>query len=82
MLVLSRKAGEQILIGDDIVVTILEVRGEGIKVGIDAPRGVRIQRQEVVAAVSDANLEASKSADPATEERLRALLGLKDDQSR
>lgn len=81
MLVLSRKAGEQILIGDDIVVTILEVRGEGIKVGIDAPRGVRIQRQEVIAAVSDANLEASKSADPATEERLRALLGLKDDQS-
>lgn len=77
MLVLSRKAGEQILIGDDIVVTVLEVRGEGIKVGIDAPRGVRIQRQEVVAAVSDANVEASKSSDPATEERLRALLALK-----
>ncbi|MBM6621816.1 carbon storage regulator CsrA [Micrococcaceae bacterium RIT802] len=76
MLVLSRKAGEQILIGDDIVVTVLEVRGEGVKIGIDAPRGLRIQRQEVVAAVSDANVEASRSADPATEEKLRALLGL------
>ncbi|WP_417215285.1 carbon storage regulator CsrA [Arthrobacter sp.] len=76
MLVLSRKAGEQILIGDDIVVTVLEVRGEGVKIGIDAPRGLRIQRQEVVAAVSDANVEAARSADPATEEKLRALLGM------
>lgn len=75
MLVLSRKAGEQILIGDDIVVTVLEVRGDSVKVGIDAPRGLRIQRQEVVAAVSDANVEASRAADPGAEERLRALLG-------
>lgn len=75
MLVLSRKAGEQILIGDDIVVTVLEVRGEGVKIGIDAPRGLRIQRQEVVAAVSDANVEASRATGPATEEKLRALLG-------
>lgn len=77
MLVLTRKVGEQILIGDDIVVTVLDVRGEGIKIGIDAPRGVRIQRQEVVAAVSDANVEAAQSADPGAEERIRALLGLK-----
>jgi Carbon storage regulator (could also regulate swarming and quorum sensing) len=77
VLVLSRRAGEQILIGDDIVVTVLEVRGEGIKIGIDAPRGLRIQRQEVVAAVSDANVEASRSADLATEEKLRALFANK-----
>jgi len=75
VLVLSRKAGEQILIGDDVVVTVLEVRGDSVKVGIDAPRGLRIQRQEVVAAVSDANVEASRPADPGTEDKLRALLG-------
>lgn len=82
MLVLTRKVGEQVLIGDDIVVTVLEVRGEGIKIGIDAPRGVRIQRQEVVAAVSDANVEASRSVDSAAEERIRALLNVgRDKQS-
>jgi carbon storage regulator len=82
VLVLTRKVGEQVLIGDDIVVTVLEVRGEGIKIGIDAPRGVRIQRQEVVAAVSDANVEASRSVDSAAEERIRTLLNVgRDKQS-
>lgn len=81
MLVLTRKVGEQILIGDDIVITVLDVRGDGIKIGIDAPRGVRIQRQEVVAAVSDANLEAARSVDAATEDRIRALLQVPPDAS-
>lgn len=74
MLVLTRKAGEQILIGDDIVVTVLESRGDGVRIGIDAPRGIKIQRGEIVQAVSDANLAATKTA-PDAEERLRALLG-------
>jgi carbon storage regulator len=81
VLVLTRKVGEQILIGDDIVITVLDVRGDGIKIGIDAPRGVRIQRQEVVAAVSDANLEAARSVDAATEDRIRALLQVPPDPS-
>ena len=62
MLVLTRKRGEQILIGDDIVITILESKGDSIRVGIDAPRGVVIHRLEVMQAVTDANLEASKAA--------------------
>ena len=37
MLVLTRKAGEKIVIGDDITITILDVRGDGIRIGIDAP---------------------------------------------
>lgn len=74
MLVLTRKAGERIVIGDDIVITILDVRGEGIRIGIDAPRGVKIQREEVLAAVSEANLAASK-ADEDAEARLRAEFG-------
>ena len=48
MLVLGRKAGEQILIGDDIVVTVLEIDERQIKVGIDAPRQVRILRSELL----------------------------------
>jgi carbon storage regulator len=62
MLVLTRKVGERVLIGDDIVVTILDSRGDGIRIGIDAPRGVRIQRDEVIKAVTEANQEASVAA--------------------
>lgn len=62
MLVLTRKRGEQILIGDDIVITILDAKGDSIRVGIDAPRGVVIHRLEVMQAVTDANLEASRAA--------------------
>ena len=62
MLVLTRKPGERVLIGDDIVVTILDARGDGIRIGIDAPRGVRIQRDEVIRAITEANQEATKAA--------------------
>ena len=74
MLVLTRKAGEQILIGEDIVITVLEARGDAVRIGIDAPRGLKIQRNEIVQAVSDANV-ASVNADPEAEARLRALIG-------
>lgn len=63
MLVLTRKKGEEILIGDDIVVTVIEVRGDSIRIGIEAPAGVVIHRREVLQAVTDANVEASKAAD-------------------
>ena len=62
MLVLTRKRGEQILIGDDIVITILDAKGDSIRVGIDAPRGVVIHRLEVMQAVTEANLEAARGA--------------------
>lgn len=75
MLVLTRKPGEKILIGDDIVVTVLESRGDGIRIGIDAPRGISIQRAEVIKAVTEANLEAAH-ADVDAEAKLRAQLGL------
>jgi carbon storage regulator len=59
MLVLTRKKGERVMIGDDIVVTIIDIRGDGIRIGFDAPRGVTIQRAEVLSAVSAANTEAA-----------------------
>lgn len=61
MLVLTRKRGEQILIGDDIVITVLDVKGDSIRVGIDAPKGVVIHRLEVMQAVTEANLEAARA---------------------
>ncbi len=76
MLVLTRKPGERVLIGDDIVVTILDVRGDGIRVGIDAPRGIRIQRDEVVKAVGAANQEAASAAPEDPETLIKKSLGL------
>jgi len=61
MLVLTRKRGEQILIGDDIVITILDTKGDAVRVGIEAPRGVVIHRLEVMQAVTEANLEAARA---------------------
>src|SRR3954454_13615544 len=59
MLVLTRKKGERVMVGDDIVVTIIDVRGDGVRIGFDAPRGVPIQRAEVLTAVREANAEAA-----------------------
>jgi carbon storage regulator len=73
VLVLTRKVGEQILIGDDIVVTVLDTKSDGLRIGIDAPRGLRIQRAEVIRAVSDANVAAAR-ADDAAGEQIKELL--------
>jgi carbon storage regulator len=77
MLVLTRKPGEQIMIGDGIVITVLEGRGDGVRIGIEAPRGVPIQRREVIEAIAAANLaaaEAGAGAGADTEDALRGLL--------
>ena len=47
MLVLTRKADEQIMIGDDITVTVVRVRGNKVRIGIEAPRHVRVMRGEL-----------------------------------
>lgn len=75
MLVVTRKKGEKVLIGDDIVVTIIDVRRDGVRVGVDAPRGIRIQRHEVVEALAEANAEAAQAADATTGAALAEILG-------
>lgn len=58
MLVLTRKKGESIQIGDNIEVTIISIEGDQIKIGIDAPQSVDIYRQEVYLAIQQQNSEA------------------------
>lgn len=58
MLVLSRRVGESIVVGDDVTVTVLEVRGDVVRVGIDAPRSVRVHRAELLQDVETANRAA------------------------
>jgi len=62
MLVLSRKVNEKILIGKDVEVTIVDVRGDVVKIGINAPREVSILRQELLEQVERANAEASQAS--------------------
>ena len=60
MLVLTRKVGEQIHIGDDIKVSIIEIDRGSIRLGIDAPRHITILRQEVYERIQEQNLESSQ----------------------
>jgi len=61
MLVLTRRVGESVKIGHDVTVTVLEVRGDVIRLGIDAPRSVQVHREEVYEALQEANREAMAS---------------------
>lgn len=61
MLVLGRKPEERILIGDDIVITLLEVKGDQVQIGIEAPSDVRILRHELYESVKEENLRAAET---------------------
>ena len=78
MLVLSRKTNEKILIGDDIEITIVGVSGDNVRIGIKAPKDVKILRSEVYEEVQKQNIEAAsvtKHQNAETSAKLRQLLG-------
>lgn len=58
MLVLTRKPGQGIMIGDDVRITLVEVKGDTVRIGIDAPRTTKVYRQELYEAVRQENREA------------------------
>ncbi|WP_421101417.1 carbon storage regulator CsrA [Sporosarcina psychrophila] len=60
MLVLSRKKGESIWLGDQIEITISEIKGDQVRIAINAPKNVTILRGELIKEVSDSNTEAVK----------------------
>ncbi len=72
MLVLTRRANQSIMIGHEIVVTVLEVRGDQVRLGIKAPRSIDVHREEIFAQLQQANREAVRSAS----EDANALPGL------
>lgn len=59
MLVLSRRVGDSVVIGDDVVVTVLEIRGDVVRIGVDAPREVPVRRQELLTELADSNRAAA-----------------------
>ncbi|KZE52608.1 carbon storage regulator CsrA [Rossellomorea marisflavi] len=60
MLVLTRKTGESIQIGDNIEIKVVSIQGDQIKLGIDAPKHIDIHRKEVYLSIQEQNTEASK----------------------
>ncbi len=61
MLVLSRHRDESIIIGDDIVITVVDIRGDKVRLGIDAPQDVPVHRREVYEAIQRENMKASRT---------------------
>ena len=67
MLVLTRRANQSIMIGHEIVVTVLEVRGDQVRLGIKAPRSIDVHREEIFAQLQQANRDAVKPSKTALE---------------
>lgn len=73
MLALSRKKGEALMINNDIEITVLDIKGEQVKIGISAPKEVPVYRKEVYIQIQEANKEASANMEGM--EQLASLFG-------
>ena len=60
MLILTRKLGESIAIGDDVKITFLEIKGKQLRIGIEAPKQIPVHRSEIYEAIQEQNMLAAK----------------------
>jgi carbon storage regulator len=61
MLILTRKLNETIMIGDKIEISVIEIKGDHVKLGINAPQNIKVYRQEVYKAIQEENIEAAQT---------------------
>ena len=80
MLVLTRRPGESVMVGDDVVITVLEVRGDVVRLGIRAPRSVPVHREEVYLELRAANQAAASPSEDAVQ-ALSRLIGSEGEKS-
>jgi carbon storage regulator len=73
VLVLTRRPGETVMIGDDVVLTVLDIRSDVVRLGIEAPRSVQVHREEVYRELQKANREAASPSDVAVQALSRML---------
>ncbi len=78
MLVLTRKLGERIQIGDDISILIMDIKGRQVKVGIEAPAFIKVHREEIYNKIQEENIEAS-NIDPEELSKINSLFNFKKD---
>jgi len=86
MLILTRRPGERVVIGDEILVTVMGVSGHTVRLGIEAPAGVPIYREEIWLAVKEENRAAAEAgadslAKAIAEESSPAPGGVEDDEA-
>ena len=72
MLVLSRQRDESIMIGDDVEITIVDVRGDKVRLGITAPKRIPVHRREIYDAIQREKAEAQAAAQPAEAKTLES----------
>ena len=60
MLILTRKTGESLLVGDDVEITVLSVRGSQVKLGVNAPKDTAVHRQEIYQKIKDTESQQSE----------------------
>jgi carbon storage regulator len=75
VLILTRRVGENVMVGDDIVISVVEVRGDAVRIGIQAPRSISVPREEVYRELQLANEQAASSSDAAVGAALDELHG-------
>lgn len=75
MLALARKTNQSIMIGDDIEITLLEIKGDQVKIGINAPKSVPIYRKEIYLQIQEENKQAGQEVDIA---KIRDLFAKKE----
>lgn len=73
MLVLSRRVGESVVVGDEVTITVLEVRGDVVRVGIAAPRSVTVHRAELLAELATENQSSASPSQDAVASLTKAL---------
>jgi carbon storage regulator len=74
MLALTRKKGESIIIADNITITVLSISGDVVKLGIDAPRHIPVNRQEIFQQILEQNKEAVCSSTAAVTDLARLMI--------
>jgi carbon storage regulator len=78
VLILTRRAGENVVVGDDIVISVIEVRGDAVRIGITAPRSLSVHREEVWLELQKSNAQAASPSDAAVGAALERLRGKGD----
>ena len=81
MLILTRKQGESVAIGDDIQVTVVEIQGKQVKLGVKAPREIAVHRQEIYEKIQEENIRAAQISQEDLD-RLKDAMVLDPDQAK
>lgn len=82
MLVLTRRAGEKIVVGNEVVIEVISISGEGVRLGVTAPRETSVHRFEVFSEIEDANRAAEQAIETVGRDALENLAALLRDKEK